>query len=387
MTSGDEADALRALGGVLRVLVQSGGVQPVLDEVVEATTRLCSASNGRLYVLREGLLHPVANYGARAGYDYEVEHPVAPDRGTMTGRVVLTREIVNIADVDADPEYTYAGPRPFRSALSVPILLDEELIGVIGITRETVGTFTDEQVEVAQTFADQAAVAIANARLLETVERQRSELARFLSPQVAELITSDEGERLLAGHRAYISVLFCDLRGFTAFTETAEPEELLRVLREYHTTIGGLIRKHQGTLEHFAGDGLMVFFNDPVPVDEHELRAVSLALEARDEVARLASAWRRRGTDLGLGIGIAAGYATLGRIGFEGRYDYGALGRVTNLAARLSTRAAAGQILVGPAIFAAVEDRVDAVSEGELELKGLSRPVAVHNVVGLRPLS
>jgi class 3 adenylate cyclase len=379
-----DARALRALGRVLRALVRSGSVQRVLDEVVESSARLCLASNGRLYVLRHGLLHPVANYGAREGYEYEVEHPIAPDRGTMTGRVVLTRTIVNVADVEADREYTYAGPRHYRSALSVPILLDDELIGVIGIVRETVGAFTDEQVEVVQTFADQAAVAIANARLLETVERQRSELARFLSPQVAELITSDEGERLLVGHRAYISVLFCDLRGFTAFAETAEPEELLQVLREYHATIGGLIRKYQGTLEHFAGDGLMVFFNDPVPIDEHELRAVSLALEARDEIARLASAWRKRGIELGLGIGIAAGYATLGRIGFDGRYDYGALGRVTNLAARLSTRAASGEILIGPAIFAAVEERVDAVSVGELQLKGFGRPVAVHNVVGPR---
>jgi adenylate cyclase len=380
----DHAFALRALGGALRALVRSGSVQPVLDEVVASSARLCSASNGRLYVLRDGLLHPVANYGGTQGFDYEVEHPIAPDRGTMTGRVVLTRQIVNIADVEADPEYTYAGPRHFRSALSLPILLDDELVGVIGIVRETVGTFTDDQVELVQAFADQAAVAIANARLLETVERQRSELSRFLSPQVAELITSADGERLLAGHRGYISVLFCDLRGFTAFADTAEPEELLEVLRDYHTTIGRLIRKQQGTLEHFAGDGLMVFFNDPVPIDEHELRAVTLALEARDEVARLAVAWRKRGIDLGLGIGIAAGYATLGRIGFEGRYDYGALGRVTNLAARLSMEAAAGEILVGPTVFAAVEERVDAATAGDLRLKGFSRPVAVHNVVGLR---
>jgi class 3 adenylate cyclase len=381
----DHAFALRALGDALRALVRSGSVQPVLDEVVEATTRLCSAGNGRLWLLRNGLLYAVANYGGREGYEYELEHPIAPDRSTMTGRAALLRKIVNIADVEADPEYTYAGPRHYRSGLSVPILLDDELIGVIGIVRERVGAFSDEQVELVQTFANQAAVAIANARLLETVERQRSELSRFLSPQVAELITSADGERLLAGHRGYISVLFCDLRGFTAFAETAEPEELLQVLRDYHTTIGSLIRKHLGTLEHFAGDGLMVFFNDPVPIDEHELRAVTLALEARDEVARLATVWRKRGTDLGLGIGIAAGYATLGRIGFEGRYDYGALGRVTNLAARLSAQAAAGEILVGPAIFAAVEERVDTIPVGDLQLKGFSRPVAVHNVVGLRP--
>jgi len=388
MTAADEgtadARALRALGRVLRALVGSGSVQRVLEEVVESSARLCSANNGRLYVLRDGLLHPVANYGTTEGFGYEVDHPIAPDRGTMTGRVVLTREIVNIGDVEADPEYTYAGPRHFRSALSLPILLDDELVGVIGIVRETVGTFTDEQVGIVQAFADQAAVAIANARLLETVERQRSELARFLSPQVAELITSDEGERLLAGHRAYVSVLFCDLRGFTAFAETAEPEELLRVLREYHATLGGLIAKHRGTLEHFAGDGMMVFFNDPVPIDQHELQAVTLALEARDEVAKLAVAWRKRGSELGLGIGIAAGYATLGRIGFEGRYDYGALGRVTNLAARLSTQAKPGEILISPAVFAAVEERVDAAPAGDLQLKGFSRPVVVHNLVGLR---
>jgi class 3 adenylate cyclase len=378
-----DAAALRALGGVLRTLVRTGSVQPVLDEVVEAATRLCSASNGRLYVLRGGLLQPVANFGARVGFEYEVEHPVAPDRSTMTGRVALTREVVNIADVESDPGYAYAGPRHFRSGLSVPILLDNELIGVIGIVRDTVGAFSDEQVELVQAFADQAAIAIANARLLETVERQRSELARFLSPQVAELITNEEGERLLAGHRAYISVLFCDLRGFTAFAETAEPEELIEVLREYHTMIGGLISKHRGTLEHFAGDGLMVFFNDPAPVVDHELQAVRLGVEAQTEFAKAAAEWRRRGTKLGLGIGIAAGYATVGRIGFEGRYDYGALGRTTNLAARLSTEAAPGEILINPAVLAAVEDLVDAAPAGELRLKGLSRPVTVHNVTAL----
>ncbi|TMJ93814.1 MAG: GAF domain-containing protein, partial [Actinobacteria bacterium] len=358
----------RALAGVLRAGARSEGLQPVLDEVVEAAARLCSASNGRLWLLKDGKLQVVANYGDREGYDYEVEHPIAPDRSTMTGRVALTRDVVHIADVESDPEYRYAGPRHYRSGLSVPILLDEELIGVIGIVREVVGPFADDQVELVKTFADQAAVAIANSRLLETVDRQRAELARFLSPEVAKLITSEHGEHLLAGHRGYISVLFCDLRDFTAFADTAEPEELLQVLREYHSTIGALIPQHHGTLEHFAGDGLMVFFNDPAPVDDHELHAVTLALEARRRFADLAATWRKHGVDLGLGVGIAAGYATLGRIGFEGRYDYGALGRVTNLAARLSTRATPGQILISPRIFAAVEGVVDAAPAGELEL-------------------
>ena len=219
---------------------------------------------------------------------------------------------------------------------------------------------------------------------MEAVERQRTELARFVSPQVAELISSQEGERLLAGHRAYISCLFCDLRGFTAFTETAAPEELFDVLREYHAVVGDLIPTHEGTLEHFAGDGLMVFFNDPLEVTDHELQAVRLALAAQERFARLAEAWRKRGTVLGLGIGIEAGYATIGRIGFEGRYDYGVLGPVANLASRLSTRAAAGQILVGQRLFAAVEESVETAPAGNLELKGFARPVAAYEVRGLR---
>jgi class 3 adenylate cyclase len=383
MTTGDEAGALRALGGVLRALVQSGSVQRVLDEVVEASARLCSASNGRLYVLREGLLHPVANYGADEGYEYEVEHPVAPDRGTMTGRAVLTREIVNVADVEADPEYTYAGPRHYRSALSVPILLDDELIGVIGIVREAVGAFSDEQVEVVQTFGDQAAVAIANARLIEAVERQRSELARFLSPQVAELISSDDGKQLLAGHRAYLTIAYFDLRGFTAFAETAEPEELIDIVREYHAAAGELVTAHSGTLEHFAGDGIMVFFNDPLPLDEPELEAARLALAMRERIGKCAESWRKRGYELGLGAGVAVGYATLGRIGFEGRYDYGALGSVTNVAARLSDEARAGQILLSQRAYAALEGRVEAEPVGSLELKGLARPMEVYELIRL----
>jgi len=374
----------RALRRVLRVVARSEGLQPVLDEVVESATRLCSAKNGRLWLFEDGMLRVVANCGESSGLEYDREHPKTPDRTSMAGRAALTRAIVHIDDIDADPEYTYAGPRPFRAGLHAPILLDDELIGVIGITRDEAGPFSGEHVDLLTTFADEAAVAIATARLLDTVERQRTELARFLSPQIADLITSEHGEQLLAGHRAYITVLFCDLRGFTAFADSAEPEELLQVLREYHRTIGALITSHRGTLEHFAGDGLMVFFNDPVPLEEHELQAVKLALAAQTAFSELASGWRKRDIDLALGIGIAAGYATLGRIGFEGRYDYGALGRVTNLAARLSSSAERGQTLISPRVFAAVEDAVDAAPAGELELKGFTRPVAAHSVQALR---
>jgi class 3 adenylate cyclase len=268
--------------------------------------------------------------------------------------------------------------------LSVPILVEDELIGAVVLVRQDPQPFTEEHIELVQTFADQAAIAIKNARLLEAVDRQRTELSRFVSPQVAELVSSRDGEQLLAGHRAYISCLFFDLRGFTAFAETAAPEELLDVLREYHAALGKLIAEHGGTLEHFAGDGVMVFFNDPLPVDGHELAAVRLALAAQERLAELGEGWRKRGVELALGVGIEAGYATVGRIGFEGRYDYGVIGPVTNLASRLSARAAAGQILIGQRVFAAVDDAVETAPAGKLELKGFARPAAAYEVVGLR---
>jgi adenylate cyclase len=374
----------RAVGAVLHTVAAWRGLQPVLDEVVDAATRLSDARNARLFLLRNGLLQVTANCGSAEGLEYDREHPHAPDRSSMAGRAALTGQVVHIPDVDADPEYTYAGPRPYRAGLSVPIMLDNELIGVIAITRAESGPFTDDQIGLVRTFADQAAIAIANARLLDAVERQRTELSRFVSPQVAELIASEDGEKLLAGHRAYISVVFCDLRGFTAFAETAAPEELFDVLRDYHQALGELIRQHDGTLEHFAGDGVMVFFNDPLPVAEHELEAVRFAVAAQEGFAELAARWRRLGIELGLGIGIAAGHATLGRIGFEGRYDYGALGPVTNLASRLSSRAEPGEILVSQRVFAAVEEQVVAEPVGEVELKGFARPVAAFAVRALR---
>jgi len=370
---------------VLRAVARGASLQSVLDDVVEAATRLLDGGNGRLWLLRDGLLHVVANVGTRAGLGTEHEAPTAPTRSTMAGRTAMTRAVVHLPDVEADPEYTYAGPRPYRSGLHVPVLLDEELIGVLGITREEVGAFSDEEIDLLATFADQAAIAIANARLLEAVERQRTELSRFLSPQIAALVSSQDGQKLLAGHRAYITVVFCDLRGFTSFVETAAPEELLEVLRRYHGTLGELIPEFQGTLEHFAGDGVMVFFNDPAPVDEHELEAIRFAVKARERVGGLAEGWRKHGIDLGIGIGIAAGHATLGRIGFEGRYDYGALGPVTNLASRLSTNAGGGQILISQRVFAAVEDHVEVVPVADVELKGFTRPVTTYEVLALRP--
>lgn len=224
---------------------------------------------------------------------------------------------------------------------------------------------------------------LAKAAVLETVERQRTELARF-APQAADLLSSDEGEQLLAGHRREITALFCDLRGFTAFAETAEPEEVLKVLRQYHTLVGDLVVGNKGVVEHFAGDGLMAFFNDPRPIPNHELAALRAAIAIRERFSRLADNWRKRGYDLGLGMGIATGYATLGRIGFEGRYDYGATGTVVILAARLSDAASANEILVSQRTYAAAENHVITESVPELDLKGFSRPIFAVRAIAMR---
>jgi adenylate cyclase len=221
------------------------------------------------------------------------------------------------------------------------------------------------------------------AELLRTIERQKEELSRFLSPQVAALVSSAEGEKLLVGHRRLATSVFCDLRNFTPFSEAADPEEVIAVLGEYHRAMGALIVEHGGTLEHFAGDGMHVFFNDPIPQDDHVERAVRMAVRMREAFADLATDWTRRGHTLGFGVGIATGYATLGRIGFEGRYDYGMVGPAVIAAARLSSVAGANQILLMPRSYASVDDLIVAESVGEVQLKGFSHPVEPMNVVGL----
>jgi len=241
----------------------------------------------------------------------------------------------------------------------------------------------------AKRLEDQAAeLAAWNQRLEERVKLQLDEiekvgrLKRFLAPQLAEMIVSTGDEGILASHRRDIVVVFCDLRGYTAFAETGEPEEVWAVLREFHAAVGPLVTRFEGTLDHFSGDGLMVYFNDPLPCPDPADRAVRMAVEMRAAVGELMSGWRRRGFDLGLGIGVAQGYATLGQIGFEERVDYTAIGTVTNLAARLCGEARDGQILLSKRVATAVEATVTLEEIGNLALKGLSQAVAVYNVPG-----
>lgn len=241
------------------------------------------------------------------------------------------------------------------------------------------------------TVRDQAAQLEEWNRTLEhRVKEQLSELERigrlkrFLSPQLAELIVSSEDERLLESHRREITVVFCDLRGFTAFSETGEPEEVVGVLREYHEAMGALIFRFEGTLDCFAGDGMMVFFNDPLPCADPALRAITMAVAMRERMGDLSKKWVKHSYQLGFGVGIDQGYATLGKIGFEGRFDYTAIGTVTNLASRLCDEAKNTQILISQRVYGAVEEVVDVEPLDELSLKGFSRPVAAYNVLSLK---
>lgn len=378
-----------AVDEVLRIMTRSAfDLQVVMDGIVSAASRLCRADYGVAYVAEGGLFRVAASAGGNPALDeYERGHPIRPGRDSIVGRVALTGDRALIDDVLADPDYAGTAGREvggYRTLLGLPIRRNGDVAGVLALTRNDVRPFDDAAVRLATAFADQAAIGIGNARLLETIERQRAQLARFLSPQVAELVESPDGEQLLAGHRREITAMFCDLRNFTVFSETAEPEEVLGFLRVYHAEMGRLVVEHEATLEHFAGDGFMTFFNDPVLQPDHAARAIRMAVAMRARFGEVVADWRKRGHSLEIGIGIATGYATLGRIGFEGRYDYGAIGNAIILASRLSGEAAPGQILVAQRTLAAAEDAVVAEPIGEVRLKGFSRPMAAYAVTSVR---
>ncbi len=381
-----------AIGGVLRSLTRAPvDLDGVLDTILRHALELTRSSRGFVYLLEaDGRYHHVADVGAPPEVvAFNRAHPITPGRATCTGRTVLERRPVHIPDCLDDAEYDYPDAQRlggFRTLLGVPMLQDDVVEGVVNVYRDEPDPYTEEEIELVATFADQATLALRLSRMTATIERQRSELSRFLAPQVSALIATEAGERLLAGHRREITVAFADLRGFTAFSESAAPEDVLGVLRDYHATLGAKVSEFGGTLERFTGDGLMVFFNDPVEQADHAERAIRMAFAWRDGVAGLTRGWQQLGFDLGFGVGIATGYATLGRIGFRDRVDYAAIGSVVNLAARLCAEAADGMVLAAARTAAAAGDLAVAEPLEQATLKGFARPVAAVRLTGLRTI-
>ncbi|MGA7683063.1 MAG: adenylate/guanylate cyclase domain-containing protein [Pseudolabrys sp.] len=410
-----------ATADVLKAISRSTfDLQTVLNALVESAAVLCQADKARILRSTEKDTSYYVQARTRelstAEYDEHIRtRSFAPGCGSVVGRVLLEGKSVLIPDVLADPEYAFKEASKmggWRTILGVPLLREGSPIGLLVLNRATVRPFTDKQIELAETFADQAAIAIENSRLLKELQERTHELEaqsqeivklnqqlerrvadqvgeiermsrlrRFLPPQVADLIVASGMEKKLESHRREITALFCDLRGFTGFSESSDPEDVMSLLREYHAAIGEIIIKYSGTLEHYAGDGVMVFFNDPIPVPNPAMQAVQAALDMRTAIGSLTEKWRRLGHELGFGVGIAHGFATLGTIGFEGRFDYAAIGTVSNVASRLCDEAKPGQILISPRVLMAVEDAVTVESVGDFTLKGISRPVAAYNVL------
>jgi class 3 adenylate cyclase len=431
----DALDRQAATADILEVISSSAtNTQLVFEAIVRAGSKLFPDAAVSVALPRDGQVHAVAvaetDPQRAEAWRTRFPFPLAPEY--MHGAAILDGRVIDIPDVMNAPAQMSIGAKNFlisgyRAVTIMPMLRAGEAIGVISVVRVAAGPLSTEQVSMLRTFAAQAVIAIDNAEILgqlrkrtlaledsyqlvqsqahqleaqsneliklnENLEHRVSEqvaeierygrLRRFLPPQVADLIISSDGEEKLNSHRSEVTALFCDIRGFTAFAESADPEDVIKLLQEYHVAVGQKIQQYGGTLERFVGDGVMAIFNDPIPVDRPASQAVRMALSLRRELSELVLKWQRMGHDLGFGIGISQGFATMGIIGFEGRLDYAAIGTVSNVASRLCGQAAAGEILISGRVFVAVENEVTVEPRGELSVKGMRRPLAAYAVIG-----
>jgi class 3 adenylate cyclase len=406
---------------ILEVISQSrADEKPVFDAILENASRLCNAPLAYLSMANEERTHVTvpAHRGSRPKFAADLDNLRVLIDGSELAlvRSITERKVIRMDDLADTEMYRNREPNRVsmvenegaRSILSVPLISAGQGIGAIILYRREVAPFSDDNVALAESFAAQAVIAVENVKQFKALQARTEEvqalntnlesrvatqvdelerlgrLKRFLSPQVADAVLSSGDDKLLASHRALIATLFCDMRGFTAFCETAEPEEAIEVLQVYHQEMGTLIVEYGAGVDHRSGDGIMVIFNDPLPCDSPAEDAVKLALAMRERMAELCADWRMLGHRLGFGVGISLGYATVGVVGSAGRYDYTASGTTVNLAARLCDQASDGEILLSPRAHKAVEDAVVVEPAGELTLKGIQAPVAVARVIRLK---
>jgi adenylate cyclase len=403
---------LAALLEISQTATRSLETEKILDDTLNKSLEILDFDVGYIRTLdaeKKNLIVRVAR-GLSSPEFLSTAFPLDSPDPVVGKKVFETQEPYICGDIRKDPMFQ-ARTMEKEGVISlamVPIVSKQRAMGFIAVGSKKLHEFTDREVHLLSAFSSQLGAALENARLYDTVQAQAAQLSdlnktlehrveeqvtqlerlgrlkRFFSSQLAELIVSGDAEDPLKTHRREITVVYLDLRGFTAFAETSEPEEVMGVLHQYHAEMGQLILQHEGTLEHFAGDGMMIFFNDPLPVPNPAERAILMALAMRERVKDLTVKWRKLGYELDFGVGIAQGYATIGAIGFEGRWEYGAIGSVPNLAARLCGEAKPGEILVSQRLLGSVDELVEAEPAGELSLKGFHRPIAAHNILRIK---
>jgi class 3 adenylate cyclase len=395
---------------ILAVISQSRDDEiPVLDAITRNAVKLCDATGAGLWLLNATgdvtRLASIAHKEGKSEFSVGLEFP--RENISPMWQCYRDSRTISIADIRDDPYYLDGDPIHIkmtdkvgiRSRLLVPLLENGIAFGCISLVRKDVRAFSNAEVKLIESFANQAVIAIENVRQFKLLESLNAELSdrvdeqvgeiermgrlkRFLPTAVADTVISQGADKMLSSHRALLGILFCDIRGFTAFCETAEPEETIEVLQTYHEEMGRLINAHGAGVDHRMGDGIMVLFNDPLPCDDPAGDAVRLAIAMRARMAELSKQWKRMGYKLGFGVGVSLGYATVGLVGFEGRFDYTASGTAINLASRLCDEAQDGEILLSPKAAIAIEDLFRVGSRGEMSLKGLREPLEIFSLTG-----